>query len=337
MQTEDYPTSVDDSFTYGGPNWKPTGIDPNKLGVRREDDPVAYLKAYRAAYAALKKAELSAKAAAKYAEVNAEKIRQREAKRHAKIASDLAKRQEAKSKRSAAAKAYKKVRNREKRKADQANRPEKYWERRAKKVKWASWDKFKWFYIEARRLTALTGQRWSTDHIYPIKSDWVCGLHTPDNLRNATLSENSKKASRPFGPCADELWEPNHYRNYWPGETLTLKQKERLATADARKEAREARAAELAQVRAKARAEKGAARRLLAKRPGRKPMTKEVAAARDDVKALLSGVSIREVVRQFGRSGVDVVRYARLVDPRYKSPFHGHGRPQKNRAFTTKP
>lgn len=60
------------------------------------------------------------------------------------------------------------------------------------------------FFIEeiydlAKRRTALkTGsiERWSTDHIVPLKSKLVCGLHVHNNLQVIPASTNSVKGNR---------------------------------------------------------------------------------------------------------------------------------------------
>lgn len=44
--------------------------------------------------------------------------------------------------------------------------------------------------------TNSTGIRHSVDHIVPLNSKIVCGLHCVDNLRVITLSENSSKSNR---------------------------------------------------------------------------------------------------------------------------------------------
>jgi hypothetical protein len=66
-------------------------------------------------------------------------------------------------------------------------------ERRAKKAPWANWDDFAAVYTEAKLLTLATGIQWDVEHIYPIKADWVCGLHTPDNLRAVPHGMNMAK------------------------------------------------------------------------------------------------------------------------------------------------
>jgi len=51
-------------------------------------------------------------------------------------------------------------------------------------------------YIEAQRLTKLTGERYVVDHIVPLISDEVCGLHVPWNLRVITQDENLVKSNK---------------------------------------------------------------------------------------------------------------------------------------------
>jgi 5-methylcytosine-specific restriction endonuclease McrA len=51
-------------------------------------------------------------------------------------------------------------------------------------------------YLEAQRLTKLTGERYVVDHIVPLINDAVCGLHVPWNLRIMTQEENLKKSNK---------------------------------------------------------------------------------------------------------------------------------------------
>jgi len=51
-------------------------------------------------------------------------------------------------------------------------------------------------YLQAMELTKLTGERYVVDHIIPLISHEVCGLHVPWNLRVITQEENLKKSNK---------------------------------------------------------------------------------------------------------------------------------------------
>ena len=51
-------------------------------------------------------------------------------------------------------------------------------------------------YLSAAELTKLTGERYVVDHIIPLISPEVCGLHVPWNLRVITQEENLKKSNK---------------------------------------------------------------------------------------------------------------------------------------------
>ena len=51
-------------------------------------------------------------------------------------------------------------------------------------------------YLQAMKLTKLTGERYVVDHIVPLISDEVCGLHVPWNLRVITQEENLRKSNK---------------------------------------------------------------------------------------------------------------------------------------------
>jgi hypothetical protein len=68
---------------------------------------------------------------------------------------------------------------------------------------WADLKAVRSFYAEALRLTRETGIRHEVDHIYPLQSDVVCGLHCEANLRVITKVENQRKKNRL--PRADEV------------------------------------------------------------------------------------------------------------------------------------
>lgn len=75
----------------------------------------------------------------------------------------------------------------------------KYIARRSLKARalpsWANLKKMESLYGEARRLTALTGIKHEVDHIIPLTSDVVCGLHVEINMRVITRYQNRKKSN----------------------------------------------------------------------------------------------------------------------------------------------
>jgi 5-methylcytosine-specific restriction endonuclease McrA len=51
-------------------------------------------------------------------------------------------------------------------------------------------------YLDAQRLTKITGERYVVDHIIPLINPEVCGLHVPWNLRVMTQEENLRKSNK---------------------------------------------------------------------------------------------------------------------------------------------
>ena len=60
--------------------------------------------------------------------------------------------------------------------------------------------KMRELYVQARKLTELAGEPYVVDHIVPLISDVVCGLHVPWNLRVITRDENARKSNKLLAP-----------------------------------------------------------------------------------------------------------------------------------------
>lgn len=67
-------------------------------------------------------------------------------------------------------------------------------------AKWADLEKIRRVYDAAAKLSKTTGVGYHVDHIVPLQSDLVCGLHVEDNLQVIPAVINCGKQNR-----------------YWPG------------------------------------------------------------------------------------------------------------------------
>jgi hypothetical protein len=78
---------------------------------------------------------------------------------------------------------------------------------------WADRSAIVWFYKRARELTAITGIPHEVDHIIPLVSDLVCGLHCEFNLQVLPLWQNRSKANKVI-ETYDELPADFYMRGY---------------------------------------------------------------------------------------------------------------------------
>lgn len=69
-------------------------------------------------------------------------------------------------------------------------------------------------FSRAAELTSA-GDPHDVDHIYPLKSRWVCGLHVPQNLRVVPASLNRSKRNRISSTCLHEFAQVPDHEIFW--------------------------------------------------------------------------------------------------------------------------
>jgi len=72
----------------------------------------------------------------------------------------------------------------------------KYAKKKKAVPSWANKNKIQETYEKAVELTKEKNVMYHVDHIYPLRSKWMCGLHVENNLQIVTAKENLKKGNR---------------------------------------------------------------------------------------------------------------------------------------------
>jgi len=71
--------------------------------------------------------------------------------------------------------------------------------------KWADITGIRLLYKKARELSRATGVLWHVDHVVPITSPLVCGLHVHANMQLLVGSENIRKLNRAWPDMPEEV------------------------------------------------------------------------------------------------------------------------------------
>lgn len=71
---------------------------------------------------------------------------------------------------------------------------------------WANLDAIKAIYAKARSKSIETGMKWHVDHIVPLQSPVVCGLHVEHNLQLLTALDNVRKHNKQWPDMPEAAW-----------------------------------------------------------------------------------------------------------------------------------
>lgn len=92
--------------------------------------------------------------------------------------------------------------------------------RKWRKPGWVSWGELFALRAQVKEATQATGVPHELDHIYPINSEYVCGLDTPNNLRVVTRTANRSKNNKISSHCLHEFMDLPPEAVYWEGRDV---------------------------------------------------------------------------------------------------------------------
>lgn len=109
---------------------------------------------------------------------------------------------------------------------------------------WVDADQLEATYVEAWRMTQISGVSYHVDHIAPITHEFVCGLHVPWNLQIIPKWKNLKKSNKHIEGEGISLpsWSPRKVvpcrcwcpvTGTWPGSEMRMPSGEEVRAADA--------------------------------------------------------------------------------------------------------
>lgn len=92
--------------------------------------------------------------------------------------------------------------------------------RKWRKPSWVAWGELFALRAQVKEATEATGIPHELDHIYPINSEYVCGLDTPNNLRVVTRAANRAKNNKISSDCLREFVDLPPEAIYWEGRDV---------------------------------------------------------------------------------------------------------------------